>query len=64
MEREEALKLSEKYDGEFPSKWLDDVLNYLELSEVEFHKIVDQHRNEEIWIRNNKNEWKLKWSLM
>ena len=64
MKREEALSLCKKYDGEFPSNWLDDVLNYLDLAEDEFYKIIDQHRNDEIWIKNNKNEWKLKWSIM
>ena len=63
MKREEALKLSKKYDGEFPEYWLDDVLHYLELPKDEFYKIIDKHRNEEIWIKNNKNEWKLKWQL-
>ena len=64
MKREEAFSLCKKYDGEFPSNWLDDVLNYLDLAEDEFYKIIDQHRNDEIWIKNNKNEWKLKWSIM
>ena len=63
MKREEALDLCKKYDGEFPSRWFKDVLGYLELTEEKFDEIIDQHRNEEIWIKNNKNEWKLKWSL-
>jgi hypothetical protein len=63
MNRDEALNLCKKYDGEFPSRWIDDVIDYLEISKDELIDIIDQHRNDEIWIKNNKNEWKIKWTL-
>ena len=63
MKRDEALNLCNKYDGEFPSDNLEEVINYLDLSKDEFLSIIDKHRNDEIWIKDNKNEWKIKWSL-
>ena len=35
-----------------------------DITENEFHEIIDKHRNDEIWFKNNKDEWKLKWSLI
>lgn len=60
MTRKEAVKLCEMYDGEFPSLWLDDVLDYLKLTKDDFMNIVDLHRNDEIWYKNPNNEWKLR----
>lgn len=59
MTRQEALKLCQKYDGEFPSFYLDDVLDYLDLKKEEFIDIVDQHRNKEIWTKNKIKGWQL-----
>lgn len=63
MTRIEALELSKKYDGEYPNLWLNDILNYLEMDKEEFDKVIDKHRNDEIWSKNNYNEWKLKFPL-
>jgi N-acetyl sugar amidotransferase len=63
MSRDEALEIIKKYDGEFPSKNLGEVLGYLDLKEDEFKKIVDKHRNTEIWKKNEKNDWLSSWEL-
>ena len=56
--REEGL-ISKKYDGEFPKKYFNEFLNYLEISENEFWKIVDSWRMEHLWQKINGN-WVLK----
>jgi N-acetyl sugar amidotransferase len=63
MSRHEALEIIKKYDGEFASKNLGEVLGYLDLKEDEFQKIVDKHRNTEIWKKNEKNDWLSSWEL-
>jgi len=63
MGREEALELCRKYDGEFPDYYLDDVLEYLELSKQEFLDIVDKHRNDEVWKKDNSGNWQLRFPL-
>ena len=45
MTRDEAMEIIRKYDGEFPLKNFKEVLQYLDLNENEFQKIVDKHRN-------------------
>jgi tRNA(Ile)-lysidine synthase TilS/MesJ len=62
LSREEAIDLVKKYDGEFPSRNIDEVLKYLNISKFEFEEIVNKHRNEEIWTKDN-NYWKLKYKV-
>lgn len=63
MKREEALELCRKYDGEFPKKWLPDVLDYLKMSKAELLEVVDKHRNSEIWKKTNEKNFDGNWSL-
>ena len=58
LDRLEGLKFIKKYDGEFPKRNLETVLNYLSLKKYDFVKIVDKHRNLEIW-KKKKNIWEL-----
>lgn len=59
MTREEGLRLAHKYDDEFCYEHFDEVLEYLDLTTDEFSKIVDQHRNPEIWKKNGPS-WTLR----
>ncbi len=59
LTRKEAIKLVRKYDGEFPKRDLSNVLEYLNLrNKEELNKIIDLHRNNEIWKKKN-NKWTL-----
>ena len=60
--RKEAVDLVKKYDGEFPSRNINEVLKYLNISEFDFEEIINKHRNEEIWTKDN-NYWKLKYKV-
>jgi len=62
MNRSEAIEIVNKYDGEFPNEYLDDVLKYLDLDKKRFFEIIDMHRNSEIWKKEN-DQWKLRFSL-
>jgi len=59
MTREEGLELVRKYDDEFPKTYHDEHLDYLSLSEDEFRKNIDKHRDPKIW-ENAGNLWKLR----
>ncbi len=65
INRDEAVKLVHKYDGEFPKKYFNDFLNLTKLNEEEFFNTVDQFRPDHLWkkvgndFREAKN-WKLK----
>jgi N-acetyl sugar amidotransferase len=38
LEKEEALALIKRYDGEFPERWADEIFQYLSINEDEFPK--------------------------
>jgi N-acetyl sugar amidotransferase len=59
MTREEGLELARKYDSEFCNEHFDEVLDYLSLTRDEFDRIVDQHRNPEIWEKTG-SQWVLR----
>lgn len=58
LDRLEGLKFIKKYDGEYPKRHLETVLDYLSLKKNDFDDIVDKHRNLEIWRAKN-NNWEL-----
>lgn len=59
LTREEGVALVRRFDGEFPAKYFKDFLEYLEIDEERFWKVVDAWRRPNIWARVN-GEWKLR----
>lgn len=57
--REEGVQLVKRYDQEFPKKYFKDFLEYISLSEEEFHQTVDRFRSPHLWDHVN-GEWKLR----
>jgi N-acetyl sugar amidotransferase len=59
LTREDAIALVKRYDGEFPKKYFDWFLKYLDITEDEFHQILEKYRNHNVW-KNVEGEWKLR----
>lgn len=59
INREEAKALVKKFDGEFPSRYFNEIMDYLEIRPKSFIKLLDKFRSPHIW-RKEKNEWKLR----
>ena len=59
LSREQALDYARKYDSEFPARHIEENLEYMKLNREEFSEIVDKHRNDEIWAKEN-GGWKLR----
>lgn len=57
--REEGVALVRRYDGEFPKKYFKEFLQYLDITEEHFWRVVDSWRQPHIWEKTN-GEWKLK----
>ena len=47
--REEAVNLVHQFDQEFPAKYFQDFLEYVDVSEAEFHETVDRFRSPHLW---------------
>lgn len=57
--REEGVALVRRYDQEFPKKYFKDFLEYVGLTESEFHEIVARFRSPHLWMQQD-GEWKLR----
>ena len=58
--RQEGVALVHRYDGEFPKKYFQWFLNYLNITEDFFWKVIDQYREKSnVWKRIH-GQWKLK----
>ena len=56
--KEEGLALINKFDGEYPSKYEKDFLDYISLSKNEFTECCDKFRPNHIWTKKS-NRWEL-----
>lgn len=59
LTREEGVSLVHRYDGEFPKKYFQEFLDYLQITEKEFWEIVDRYRRPHLWQKKN-GKWILK----
>mgnify|MGYP001195062489 CR=1 FL=1 len=56
---EEGKKLIKKYDGELPSRYFREVLDYIKMKPSNFHKLTDKFRSPHLW-KKTLNGWKLR----
>jgi N-acetyl sugar amidotransferase len=64
LTREEAVALVNKYDGEFPDRYFNELMEYIGMDPDEFHQLADKFRPPHLWEKSQgANEWKLKKKL-
>ena len=57
--RDEGVALVEKYDGEFPDRYFNEVMEFLDIKPEYFHEICDRFRSPHLWVNDN-GTWKLR----
>ncbi|MGE4398766.1 MAG: N-acetyl sugar amidotransferase [Campylobacterales bacterium] len=57
--REEGVYLVKKYDSELPTKYLGEILNYMDITEDKFWEIINKARSPHLWEKNG-DMWKLR----
>lgn len=57
--REEGVALVKKFDEEFPNRYFNEFLEYIDMGEEEFYKTVDQFRSPHLW-KNEAGKWILR----
>ena len=60
--REEGIALMNRYEGEFPDKYFQDFLEYLDITEEHFWEVVDAWRAPHLWKKVNKG-WLFKFPI-
>jgi N-acetyl sugar amidotransferase len=62
--REEAVALVNKFDGEFPDRYFNEIMDYLDIAPDHFHDLCDRSRSPHLWGKDDNNEWKLRHNVM
>lgn len=57
--REEGMALVRRFDGEFPDRYFNEIMEYIEMEPNSFIKLCDQFRSEHLWTKVN-DQWKLR----
>ncbi len=63
MTRDEAVALAHLHDGEFPEEHLGDVPEYLSMDRAELERVVELHRNAELWDEAS-GAWRLRYPVV
>uniref|UniRef100_UPI00404712C0 N-acetyl sugar amidotransferase n=1 Tax=Algoriphagus sp. TaxID=1872435 RepID=UPI00404712C0 len=59
LTREEGQALVKKFDGEFPDKYFDEIMNYIGMDPNYFMDLSDKFKSPHLWTKVNGN-WKLR----
>ena len=57
--REEGQALVNRFDGEFPDRYFDEIMDFIEMKPERFHDLCDEFRSPHLWNKVN-GEWKLR----
>jgi N-acetyl sugar amidotransferase len=57
LTREEGLALVRRFDGEFPGRYFQEIMDYIELDADKFHAHCDRFRSPHLWTKE-RGEWR------
>jgi len=60
LTREEGQALVKRFDGEFPDRYFDDIMKYIEMKPEYFHTLCDKFRSPHLWGKGKDGKWKLR----
>ncbi len=60
LTREEGVALVKRFDGEFPDRYFNDIMEYIGMDPNEFHKLCDKFRSPHLWCKDEMGVWKLR----
>jgi N-acetyl sugar amidotransferase len=60
LTREEGVALVNRFDGEFPDRYFNDIMEYIGMTAEEFHDLCDKFRSPHLWGKDEEGTWKLR----
>ena len=60
LTREEGQALVRRFDGEFPDRYFNDIMEYIEMEPEYFHELCDKFRSPHLWDKDEEGKWKLR----
>lgn len=62
LTREEGVALVNRFDGEFPDRYFNEIMDHIEMAPRQFHELADKFRSPHLWEKVN-GEWKLRYRV-
>ena len=59
LTRDDGKALVKRFDGEFPDKYFNEIMDYIEMTPEKFHELCDKFRSPHLW-KNTGSDWKLR----
>ena len=63
LTREEGQALVNRFDGEFPDRYFDEIMEYIDMKPEYFHELCDKFRSPHLWDKDEQGNWKLRHSV-
>lgn len=60
LTRDEGIALVNRFDGEFPDRYFNDVMEYIEMKPDHFHELCNKFRSPHLWGKDSMGNWKLR----
>lgn len=61
--REEGVALVNRFDGEFPDRYFNEIMEYIDMKPEMFHELCDKFRSPHLWEKDTDGTWKLRHSV-
>ena len=61
--REEGVALVNRFDGEFPDRYFNEIMEYIDIKPERFHELCDKFRSPHLWEKDADGTWKLRYSV-
>jgi hypothetical protein len=58
--RDEGVALVKKFDGEFPDRYFNDIMEYIDMKPDHFHDLCDKFRSPHLWGKDESGIWRLR----
>lgn len=60
LTREEGVALVNRFDGEFPDRYFDEIMEYIGMNPEYFHELCDKFRSPHLWGKDQEGNWRLR----
>jgi N-acetyl sugar amidotransferase len=60
LTREEGVALVNRFDGEFPDRYFNDIMEYIDMTNTDFHELCNKFRSPHLWGKDSNDNWKLR----
>lgn len=58
--REDGQALVKRFDGEFPDKYFNQIMEYIDMEPDYFHELCDKFRSPHLWAKDEADNWRLR----